>query len=150
MEPEVKPDTNSSDMMTEEVTVNINTEDSATLTRISSESSASERWRHVVDRASALLSDLPNYVGGFFGNYKKPLITIGLVFGAIIAVKLTLALLDAVNDIPALPSFFELIGFTYSIWFIYRYLLQASTRRELVDDFNALSERILGKNVTEK
>jgi hypothetical protein len=71
-------------------------------------------------------------------------VTLGLIFGAVVSVKLTLALLDAINDIPLLAPTFELIGLAYTAWFIYRYLWKASTRQELSGDFNALKDQVLG------
>jgi hypothetical protein len=146
MDPEVKQETNSSDFAADEIKVDISTEDSGTLTRLSSDSDSNDQWRQIMDKTSKVLADLPDYLSDFFGEYKRPIITVGLVVGSIIAVKLTLALLDSVNDIPLLAPTFELIGFGYSAWFIYRYLLRASSRKELADDFTALKEQILGKN----
>ncbi|HEY9737803.1 MAG TPA: CAAD domain-containing protein, partial [Trichocoleus sp.] len=71
--------------------------------------------------------------------------TIGLLFASIISVKLVLAVLGAINEIPLLSPTFELIGLTYSGWFVYRYLLRASNRQELVEDINSLKDQVLGK-----
>jgi hypothetical protein len=102
------------------------------------------QFEEISDKVSQLLADLPAYVSDFFKEYKRPLITVGLLVGAVIAVKLTFAMLDALDDIPLLAPAFELIGFGYSIWFVYRYLLKASNRQELSDDFNNLKEQVLG------
>jgi hypothetical protein len=91
------------------------------------------------------LGELPKYFGEFFKEYKRPLLALGLIFGAFISVKLTLAILDAVNDVPVLAPLFELIGLIYSGWFIYRYLLKASNRSELASEMNALKDQILGR-----
>ena len=95
----------------------------------------------VVDK----LGELPQYFGEFFQEYKRPLTALGLIFGAFIAVKLTLAILEAINDVPVLAPLFELIGLIYSGWFIYRYLLKASNRRELATEMEALKDQILGR-----
>jgi len=63
----------------------------------------------------------------------------------VISVKLTLALLDALDDIPLLAPTFELIGFGYTAWFIYRYLLRASNREELGKEVGELKSQIIGK-----
>lgn len=91
------------------------------------------------------LGELPKYFGEFFSEYRRPLLALGLIFGAFIAVKLTLAVLDAINDVPVLAPLFELIGLIYSGWFIYRYLLKASNRSELASEMNALKAQILGR-----
>jgi hypothetical protein len=150
MEPEVKQDASSSDFVVEEpVNVTINTEDSGTLMLPPSTDSSNEQWRQVGERVSEFLSDLPDYLTDFFGEYKRPIVTIGLIFGAFIGVKLLLAILGAINDVPLLSPFFELVGMGYSAWFVYRYLWRASSRQELSHDFNSLKEQVLGKGTLE-
>lgn len=105
----------------------------------------SQQWQRVWDRISGLLGNLPDYVTDFFKEYQRPLITVGLILAALISVRVVLAILRAVNDIPLLAPTFELIGLTYSGWFIYRYLLRAANRQELLEDFNALKAQVLGK-----
>lgn len=106
----------------------------------------SAQFQQVWDRISALLGDLPDYVTDFFREYKRPIITVGLIVAAIISAKLVLAILGAINEIPLLSPTFELIGLTYSGWFVYRYLLRASNRQELVEDINTLKDQVLGKH----
>jgi hypothetical protein len=101
---------------------------------------ARQTWNLIV----GYVSDLPDYLSEFFASYKQPLIVIGLVFGSIISVKLTLAILDAVNDIPLLAPTFELIGFAYTAWFIYRYLRTATGRDELTGKFNTVKDEVVG------
>ncbi|MBW4654854.1 MAG: CAAD domain-containing protein [Kaiparowitsia implicata GSE-PSE-MK54-09C] len=104
-----------------------------------------EQLKDVTDKLTAFLADLPDYLSGFFGEYRRPIVTIGLIVAAIITVKLTLAVLGSVNDVPLLAPTFELIGIGYSAWFIYRYLLKASNRKELASDFNSLKSQVLGQ-----
>lgn len=142
MEPELTQDTNSPEYTTEKLTVTTNNEEPGSL-QVSTPSS--EQWKQVGDRISAFLADLPEYLTDFFGEYRRPIITISLIIGALIAVKLLLAILDAINDIPLLSSLFELVGMGYSAWFIYRYIWKAENRQELSNDFNTLKQQILGK-----
>ena len=106
----------------------------------------SQQLQQVWNKVSGLLGNLPDYVSDFFKEYRRPIVTIGLIFAAFISVKLVLALLGAINEIPLLAPTFELIGLIYSGWFLYRYLLKASNRQELFDDINALKDQVLGKN----
>jgi CAAD domains of cyanobacterial aminoacyl-tRNA synthetase len=110
-----------------------------------SESETSQQIKQVGDRIYKFLSGLPDYLSDFFGEYRRPIITLGLIFGSIVSVKLTLALLDAINDIPLLAPTFELIGFAYTAWFIYRYLWRASNREELASSFGSLKDQVLGR-----
>ncbi|WP_017297375.1 CAAD domain-containing protein [Nodosilinea nodulosa] len=106
---------------------------------------ATRQVQIVWDKVSGLLGDLPDYVSTFFKQYRRPIVTVGLIIAAIIAVKLVLALLSAINDFPLLAPTFELIGLIYSGWFLYRYLLKASNRQELLGDIAAIRDQVLGK-----
>ena len=105
---------------------------------------ASRQIQQVWDKVSALLGNLPDYVTEFIQRYRRPIVTVGLIVAAFIAVKLVLALLGAVNDVPLLAPTFELIGLIYSGWFLYRYLLKASNRQELLGDIAAIRDQVLG------
>ncbi|MEO0408940.1 MAG: CAAD domain-containing protein [Cyanobacteria bacterium P01_A01_bin.135] len=104
-----------------------------------------EQWQKIGEQTSTFLSELPSYVSEFFSQYRRPIVTLGLILGIILAFKVALAVLDAINDIPLLAPIFEMIGIGYVIWFIYRYLLKASNRAELSQDFSALKAQVLGQ-----
>lgn len=110
-----------------------------------STSDTMEQVKKVTAQVVDSLGELPKYFGEFFQEYRRPLLALGLIFGAFISVKLTLAVLDAINDVPVLAPLFELIGLIYSGWFIYRYLLKASNRAELASEMNALKDQVLGR-----
>ncbi len=105
---------------------------------------AADQWQQVGERFSIFLADLPDRLQEFYRSYKQPITTIGLVLTAFVALKLTLAILDAVNDIPLLAPTFELIGISYAAWFVYRYLWLDTNRRELGEKFNSFKEEVLG------
>ena len=141
MEPEVQQYTDAPEYTAEKITVEIETKDRET----PAVDATSAQLKQIGEKISAFLSDLPDYLTDFFGEYKRPIVTIGLILAAIISVKLLLAILGAINDIPLLSPLFELIGIGYTIWFVYRYLWKAENRRELSGDFNTLKEQVLGK-----
>jgi hypothetical protein len=154
MEPDLTQNVNSSDFTADEVKVEIDVEpidsidpDDLGTTTISSPST-DDQWKRVVDQGTRFVANLPDYLGDTVSRYKRPIVTVGLIFGSILAVRLTLAILNSINDIPLLAPTFELIGIAYTAWFIYRYLWRASNRQQLVSDFNALKEDILGRNTT--
>ncbi|WP_254173067.1 CAAD domain-containing protein [Planktothrix pseudagardhii] len=93
----------------------------------------------------AFLSQLPENLGGFFKEYKRPLTTVGLLIALLVTFKILTGLVEIINEIPLIKPTFETVGLGYSAWFIYRYLLKAETRKELSTDFNTLKEEILGK-----
>ncbi|MBD6616339.1 hypothetical protein FNW02_10935 [Komarekiella sp. 'clone 1'] len=115
-----------------------------TITKVQA-SAPQDEWLKYGEQISRFLATLPEYLGAFFNQYKQPLISVGLIVGAIVAVKVLLAILDALNDIPLVAPTFELIGIGYSAWFVYRYLLKASTRKELTSEITTLKSQVVGK-----
>jgi hypothetical protein len=127
-------------------TMDISLEGPGSLAQLPASSTEEAEWQHVLERATSILSDLPDFLTGFFGEYKRPILTVSLIVGAVVAVKVTLAILNAINDVPLLAPTFELIGIGYSGWFIYRYLLRATNRKELVGEISDLKGQIVGKD----
>lgn len=106
--------------------------------------STEQPWQEWVDVVVDFLAKVPEQLGSFFADYKKPLTTLGLIITAAITVYITLSVLDAIDNIPLLSSILELVGLGYTAWFVTRYLLKASTRDELFAEFNALKQQVLG------
>ena len=144
MNPEI---TSKTETMTEseKKKIDVNVADSGSLAPMPSKDGSGEQWQQIKDQAIDILSDLPDYLGGFFNQYQKPIVTIGLLVAVIVTMRVTLAVVDSINDIPLLAPTFELIGMGYSAWFIYRYLLQASSRQELWREINSIKESLLGR-----
>ncbi len=103
------------------------------------------QWQEARDQISWLLTVLPERFGEIYQEYKKPITTTGIALAAIPFLVLTLALLRMINAIPLFAPTFELIGFGYASWFVYRYLLFAERRQELSQEYQSLRERILGQ-----
>lgn len=97
-------------------------------------------------KVSTFLEQLPVYISRFFQSYKSPLITFGLFLAAIVTLRVLFAIIDAINGIPLFASIFEVIGVGYTTWFVYRYLLQASTRQELATKIQSLRQDIVGES----
>jgi hypothetical protein len=93
-----------------------------------------------------VIAELPAFATGIYTNNKTFVTSLGLILGLIVGVKLTFAVLSAINEIPLLAPAFELVGIGYVTWFVYRYLLQASTRKELTDELDSFKSEIFGKN----
>lgn len=64
--------------------------------------------------------------------------------GAIVFVWLSSIVIGAINSVPLLPKIMELVGLGYTGWFVYRYLLFKSSRKELATDIDALKKKIAG------
>lgn len=104
-----------------------------------------DQLKEVKAQVLSILSDLFTYVGDFFSEYKKPLINVGLVVSALIAIYLVAAIVDAINDIPLLSPLFELVGIGYTGWFIFRYLLTAENRLEFSKIVGNFTDKVTGK-----
>jgi hypothetical protein len=128
-----------------EVTVPEINSQAGTITKLQAPVQSQEQWLKYGEQISSFLATFPEYLGTLFNQYKQPLVILGVLVTAIITVKVLLAVLDALNDIPLVASTFELIGIGYSIWFIYRYLLKASTREELTSEITTLKSQVIGE-----
>lgn len=128
-----------------EVTVPEINSQAGTITKLQAPVQSQEQWLKYGEQISGFLATFPEYLGSLFNQYKQPLVILGVLVTAIITVKVLLAVLDALNDIPLVASTFELIGIGYSIWFIYRYLLKASSREELTSEITTLKSQVIGE-----
>ncbi len=91
-----------------------------------------------------VIEELPTFATQIYSRNKGLVNSLGLILGLIVGVKLTFAVLSAINEIPLLAPAFELVGIGYVSWFVYRYLLQASTRNELTEELNNFKSEIFG------
>lgn len=128
---------------TEKKQVDVSVEEPGTLAKLSAAGSK-DQLQKIRDQIKAIIDELPDYVGEFFKDNRQSIVTITLILTAIITVKVTLAVLDALNDVPLLAPTFELIGIGYTAWFSWRYLLRASNREELLREINNLKNQVLG------
>ena len=100
-----------------------------------------QKGQWIVTQVVDFLSQLSENLGSFFGENQSLLINLGLIFGAIIAFRVSLAVIAAINEIPLVAPTFELVGIGYSIWFISRFLLNTSSRQELGQKIQAFLDK---------
>ena len=132
--------------ITEVVTVDLVTDKPGVMTAMTTTETPTGQFQDIKDQVLTILSELPAYVSNFFSDYQKPLVTVGLILGGGISIKVLLGVLGALNDVPLVAPVFELIGMGYTGWFVYRYLLKASNRQELLTEVDAFKEQVVGKN----
>ncbi len=150
MEPTLDPAENSSvnpaDVKTdaEAPQADINTEKASILDKLTNGEANPEDWQQILKRVYAFLSKLPEPVIKFFNDYRQLIIIIAAGFGAFVSVKVLLAMLGALNEIPLVAPTFELVGIFYAGWLIFRYAPTAEKRKDFQDDFGSLKDRILG------
>jgi hypothetical protein len=100
-------------------------------------------------KISKFLAEIPQDLNKFYSAYKTPLIGLAVFLASFVALRVVLAMLAAVNDIPLVSPVFELIGIGYTGWFVFRYLLKAPTRKELAAEIESFKKQITGQNNTE-
>ncbi|MGV0104987.1 CAAD domain-containing protein [Nostoc sp. DSM 114160] len=119
--------------------------DTANLPKLPPASEPESQLQQISRQVSQFLEQLPQYLSDFFRDYKQPLISVALILAAIITARVVLTVLAAINDIPLLSPLFELVGISYTSWFVFRYLLKALTRQELADEIQSLKNQFLGE-----
>ncbi|MEH2292217.1 CAAD domain-containing protein, partial [Nostoc sp.] len=101
------------------------------------------QWQQLGGKFSAFLEHLPKYLGKFSTEYQLPILYFSAIITVTIAVKIILAVLDVINEIPQVSLALELTGIGYLIWFVFRYLFKASTRQELAAQLSFIQKEIV-------
>ncbi|PSO59555.1 MAG: valine--tRNA ligase [Cyanobacteria bacterium QH_2_48_84] len=101
--------------------------------------------QRILKQVVRVLFELPEGVNKSFGNNRQPLRVAGWLLLAIVIVEVVLAALSGINNLPILSPAFQLLGFGYTVWFIYRYLLRPGTRQELREATQQLKEQVVGQ-----
>ncbi|WP_427160069.1 CAAD domain-containing protein [Aliinostoc sp. HNIBRCY26] len=112
--------------------------------KLPSASNTNAEWQQTAKQVADTLGQLPDYLGSFYQQYKQPIVTALIILSVVVTLRVLLALIDAINDIPLLSPTFEIIGISYSAWFVFRYLIKSSTRQELFSEINSLKNQFFG------
>jgi len=115
------------------------------LTKMPSSEQSADQVRQIKEKLLEFVSGLQTFLGEFFDEYRQILVLVILLVGGGVSLKLLLAVLGAINEVPLLNPAFEIIGIGYTTWFVYRYLLRADHRQELANEINTLKSQILGQ-----
>jgi CAAD domains of cyanobacterial aminoacyl-tRNA synthetase len=140
---------NSSDeteTITEVAKLDMVTDEPGVITTVKTTETPTEQLKDIKDQVVTIVSELPTYVSNFFAEYQKPIVTVGLILASGITIKVTLGVLDTLNDIPLVAPFLELVGIGYTAWFVYRYMIKASDRQELLAEIESFKEQVVGKD----
>ncbi|RUR83196.1 CAAD domain-containing protein [Chlorogloeopsis fritschii PCC 9212] len=108
-----------------------------------------EQFQEIGRKVSEFLEQLPEKVARFVQEYKLPVVSFVLLVVTVITLRILLALLNALNDIPLVAPFMEIVGLGYTVWFTFRYLLKASTRQELAAEISLIKKQIFGRQESE-
>lgn len=131
---------------TQQTATGLNSESAGIITPSTPKSSPTEgAVQEYLSIGTSFLTQIFDILKKVIDTNQKLLVNLLLIFLGIIAVKVTLAIISAINDIPLLAPTFELVGLGYTGWFVYRYLLTNSSRQELGQEFEALKNQVMGK-----
>uniref|UniRef100_A0A0D6QRK5 Cyanobacterial aminoacyl-tRNA synthetase CAAD domain-containing protein n=1 Tax=Araucaria cunninghamii TaxID=56994 RepID=A0A0D6QRK5_ARACU len=75
-------------------------------------------------------------------NNKSTIILYGSA--AVVGLWVSGAIVDAIDSIPLFPKLMEFVGFGYTVWFVYRYLLFKKSREELSATIEEIKQKIIG------
>mmetsp|Transcript_18202 Transcript_18202/g.34741 ORF Transcript_18202/g.34741 Transcript_18202/m.34741 type:complete len:195 (-) Transcript_18202:326-910(-) len=64
---------------------------------------------------------------------------------SVLAILVANGLITTIDAIPVLPYLTKLVGTGYTGWFVYRYLLFDDSRKELLEDLEAIRKKITGE-----
>lgn len=132
------------DLRTAEPNVEANLETGGVLAPMTSEEDSTAELKAMLGKGVEVVSNLDTILGDFFREYRQLIVSLGLGFGSIIAVKLTLALLSALNEIPLVEPILELVGLVYTAWFVTRFMLKSEKRQEFYEKFTDTKDSVLG------
>lgn len=104
---------------------------------VKSDSDASEKAQEVIDALKTRWEKVED----------KPT-TILYGTGALVVLWFSTTIASATDSIPLLPKLLELVGFGYTTYFVYRYLLFTSNRQELLQKVKEITARITGEDLS--
>ncbi|NEQ34388.1 MAG: valine--tRNA ligase, partial [Leptolyngbya sp. SIO4C5] len=91
-----------------------------------------------------LLSNPRQYLGKFFSSIRRPAITLGLLFGLLLLLRVSGAVLNTLASLPLIAPTLKLIGLTYVFWFASQNLLRGQKRQEVGRQIQALWQQVRG------
>lgn len=118
---------------------------SSAIIQYSAPESPASDGQQILDRVAEFVANLPEYAGNFVTENQKGLVALGLLASVLITGRVTLSILDTINQIPMLGGLLEVIGILFTIWFVFRHLLLAVNRQKLALQIDLLIADVLGK-----
>lgn len=126
----------------------VKTSEPGELSTVARADTSNDKVSEIGRNISDFLERLPRNIVNFYTEYRLPVVSFALLVAAMTALRILLAITDALNDIPLVAPFFELIGFGYVTWFVFRYFLKASTRQELAGEIDMVKKQITEENAS--
>ncbi len=105
------------------------------------------RAAEAIDEFSALSADQAAELAWMRGEKQRvALLTVATFATALFALYLTNATLDAIDEIPLLPSIFQLIGFFWTVYYVPKTLLFAQNRANFANGVRQAKQSYIGES----
>ena len=91
-----------------------------------------------------LLEEPLIYFQRFFSNFRRPIITLVIVWALIVTLQVLSAVTSALESSPVVATIFKLIGLSYTVWFLSQNLLYAEKRRQTWEQLSQWRREIVG------
>jgi hypothetical protein len=101
--------------------------------------------KETVDDSQAALEDVLKNVQEAWEKTDDKVAIAGLGVAGLVALWAASGLVNAVDKLPLIPDFFEIVGILFSGWFVYRYLLFKPDREELFKKIDDIKSKITGQ-----
>jgi CAAD domains of cyanobacterial aminoacyl-tRNA synthetase len=108
--------------------------------------STEETWQQVRLNSTIYLEKAKAYAIELYNDNRELLKTLGWLFAGFIGLKLLIAGLDAIDGIPLVSPFLKLIGLIYVGKFVWRYMLLARDRQELMSKIDNTKAEVFGSH----
>jgi hypothetical protein len=123
----------------------VDTTEAGALSRMQSAVNETDWQQSTQESLDWLFKKFPSQFNDFLTEYQKPLVIAAAAGVTVFGVSLATAILNVINSVPLFAAFFELVGFGFSGWFAYRYLLFATRREEFSQALDVLKTEIIGQ-----
>jgi hypothetical protein len=103
-----------------------------------------EKWLQFGQHLTEAIDRLPLYWETIWQAYKRPVYVLAWIGATLVTLKITLAVLGAIHEIPLLPAAMQLVGLGYAGWFAARNLVSFVSRQEFFSQLKGLRKFIWG------
>ncbi|MBD2356630.1 CAAD domain-containing protein [Tolypothrix sp. FACHB-123] len=101
------------------------------MTTVANTDKSDEQVSEIGSIISGLTASVSQSISNFVNEYPLLVVSFAVLVIGVIVLRILLAITEALNGIPLVASFFELIGFGYVTWHVSRYLFKAMQRQEV-------------------
>ena len=103
-------------------------------------------WKRITTTVLRFLDRPTAYTTGFFSDYEKPALTVGILLGVVMTYRVLHSILAAIDDVPGLASLFQIVGIVYIVRFIAKKGYSAEQRDRVFTNLKQTWAEIRGED----